>query len=407
MKTITKILIALIFILSISGASAQTCSITINSVTSNGNGSYTFNVSTNNFNSGSFFASMWVDFGDGNYAYPSPNSTSFTHTYNNNGMYYFCVGIDDSLSACYSSDCDTIIVSTSPCNLAAGFSMSGTGPNQYTFTDYSTGTYNFDLWRIDDQFGSNILTQTNSASLSHTFTNNGFYTVTRKIVNSGPPYCADSTVQFIQVNNASGVCSAWFYAWPDSANPGVVDIWDLSYVNPVGAGSHWDMGDGTTYPYTNGAFATTITHNYASSGNYNICLYINDGNGCADTFCTNVFVPRYNMHNNVNSVHQAVIHPNPNGATGIKNTGSAINSVKTCPNPCTNELQISFESKENIQLQIAVKNSLGQTIFNSPYDVQTGNNQINLNTSTFESGIYFIQINDGKNKANCLKFIKQ
>jgi hypothetical protein len=167
------------------------------------------------------------------------------------------------------------------------------------------------------------------------------------------------------------------------------------------------MGDGTTYPYTNGGFASTIVHNYAASGFYNICLYLNDGNGCTDSFCTNVFVPRYNMNHNVNMVHQAIIHPNPNGATGIQAVTNNLGAIKVCPNPCSNEMSLELNTKENTHLNLNIKNALGQTVQSIKLNAQVGFNQFNINTSEFESGIYILQLSDDTNKVSTIKFVKQ
>jgi hypothetical protein len=407
MKTITKFLTAFILTLSVGISMAQNCTVSITSVTSNGNGSYTINYATNNFNPNSFFANVWVNFGDGTYTYPSPSAGSVTHTYSNNGMYLACITIDDSLSGCNASDCDTIYASTSPCNLSASFTTNNSSTTQYTFTDNSIGTYNNDAWNILDQFGVSVYTAANTNSITYTFTNNGFYSVIRYISdNSGGITCTDSTVDYIQISSPTVACSAWFYAWPDSANPGVVDIWDLSYLNNIGAGSYWDMGDGTTYPYTNGSFATTITHNYASSGFYNICLYINDGAGCADTFCTNVFVPRLNMNNQTNSIHQAIIHPNPNGTTGISNSNVEWAQIKACPNPCTSILNVQVSSLENQHFHLEIINSLGQTSMASDRIITKGFQSMELNTSGLENGLYILKISNDKNKAQTIRFIK-
>jgi len=71
------------------------------------------------------------------------------------------------------------------------------------------------------------------------------------------------------------------------------------------------------------------------------------------------------------------------------------------PNPATDFINISFFSNTNTN--VFVMDATGRNIFTSLNNA-SGKNNFNLDTKKLSAGIYFLQINDGKN-SNTKKFI--
>ncbi len=110
-------------------------------------------------------------------------------------------------------------------------------------------------------------------------------------------------------------------------------------------------------------------------GNYEFGLFYYFTNPYGDAYVGDVF-PEGEPYSLVTFV----------GPDGIKE-----NSIKISiyPNPATNTLNINSESEVS---NIKVINYLGQTIDN----INGTGNEISINTSSYDSGIYFIQIETGK-----------
>lgn len=96
--------------------------------------------------------------------------------------------------------------------------------------------------------------------------------------------CIDSNCVTITIGSSTGGCQANFYAYPDSLGA----MYQYS-VNNMSTGSPlsyiWNWGDGSAF--SNGP---NPTHIYPGPGTYNLCLYIDNGAGCLDTFCQTITV---------------------------------------------------------------------------------------------------------------------
>ncbi|GIV26702.1 MAG: hypothetical protein KatS3mg027_0516 [Bacteroidia bacterium] len=113
-------------------------------ITSNNDPSFTFSVSVNPAPSN--YATYTWSFGDGNQTTTTSNSVSYT--YSNNGSYYACVFINDSLATCsYSGACVPVNVSnagggpgggngTLTCSLSISFTQDSLNP-QVWYYNYS------------------------------------------------------------------------------------------------------------------------------------------------------------------------------------------------------------------------------------------------------------------------------
>ena len=68
--------------------------------------------------------------------------------------------------------------------------------------------------------------------------------------------------------------------------------------------------------------------------------------------------------------------------------------INIFPNPTSSIVTIAFENSQNISHNIQIINVLGQNIFSK----NTDENTLQVDTSTYESGIYFVSISVGKEK---------
>lgn len=77
-------------------------------------------------------------------------------------------------------------------------------------------------------------------------------------------------------------------------------------------------------------------------------------------------------------------------ATGIKENNSA--SLLIYPNPTRDLATIEIDAKNASMAQIQIFNTLGEVVYNSSSWINTGKNTLDINTSAFSNGIYFVNI---------------
>jgi hypothetical protein len=83
------------------------------------------------------------------------------------------------------------------------------------------------------------------------------------------------------------------------------------------------------------------------------------------------------------------------------------NSIFTAqPNPAVFNLQLNYQSNQSGIVAITVYNLMGQKMMSSVQNAQAGFNQFQLDVSKLTSGIYLLEMNDGKMKQT-LKFVKE
>jgi hypothetical protein len=62
------------------------------------------------------------------------------------------------------------------------------------------------------------------------------------------------------------------------------------------------------------------------------------------------------------------------------------------PNPVSQHLNINFESSKSLSARINVYDLLGRTIYHNDVEINTGQNQFDINASSFENGTYILEI---------------
>ncbi len=210
---------------------------------------YTFNATLQwAFNSFAYWS-----FGDGT----SGQGTSVTHTYSSPGTYTVTMYEQDSMGTMICSNTIAVTVSNTS-GVSCGFTYTpGVPPSPSTVIFFQGGssmtspTY---TWDFGD--GSPMVTGPNP---QHGYSSAGTYNVC-VYVWDGVDSC--SYCQIIPVTGSSSSCN--FFSFPDSSNANTIYFNGL----PSGTGTvlTWDFGDSTT------ATGTNVTHTYAASGTYQVCM---------------------------------------------------------------------------------------------------------------------------------------
>jgi hypothetical protein len=212
---------------------------------------------------------------------------------------------------------------------------------------------------------------------------NGNYVVVLTIHDSNASSaCISYFIDTVSITGvvSSLVCQAGFSVYYDSINAsinvtnGSVGV-NLNYL--------WDFGDGTTstlqYP----------THSYATAGPFNLCLTIDDGNGCTDTFCDSI------------GSNGVIFRAGGFDLIVESSTPLSVNEVNIksgvliFPNPATNEFQLELKSWVSKEVEIKITDVNGKTIQTKTIANVNRDKTIQFNASKWSRGIYFIQVTDG------------
>lgn len=206
------------------------------------------------------------DFGDGNASIQS----NPTHTYANGGTYNVCHIV--SYPNCADTFCTTITVTSgvggNPCS-AFFFALPDSNQNTWHFYPADTSLASYD-WIFGDGSTST------QAMPSHTYATTGNYTVCLAVSDGNG--CVDTFCMPVGIITPPNPCDASFTIVP------LGTLVCFFPTNPNAATYSWSFGDGNT------SASSHPNHQYASVGTYNVCLIIDDGNGCQDTSCQSIVV---------------------------------------------------------------------------------------------------------------------
>ena len=98
----------------------------------------------------------------------------------------------------------------------------------------------------------------------------------------------------------------------------------------------------------------------------------------------------YNLQNSASNAQRKYI--NIYKQNNINEINKNISEINIFPNPINNYTEISFYQKDNSSMELNIINSLGNIIFSKKLrNTKIGKNVININTSNFSNGIYFVQ----------------
>lgn len=399
-KLITSTVLSLLFT---AGAFAQNCVSSFSHFTSGATASFTNNSTTTTTPNGSTFYN-W-DFGDGNYS----SSFSPLHNYTSSGLYVVCLNVYfvDSGANIFCSDnyCDTVAISIgnpNPLSCDASFYSwldTSAAPMTMTFGAYNSGpatavtTYSWD-------YGDGSTSVTSNFWHQYTYAQAGTYVacLTITVQDSGQT-CTDTQCDTVIVTNSAPPvptwCNASFYIDSSATNSTGIFIYNNS--TPVSSGAtytsyFWDFGDGNT---SNLAYPT---HQYASSGLYNLCLSIVSinaiGDTCMDTYCHTVGVDSLgNVYYKTNGPGFSLNVLDP-ASIGLNE--ELLSGVELYPNPSNGEVTIDLGNQIEGNLTWSLYDLKGMNLGNG----EANSTITKLDLSELEAGIYLLNVSNGKAVSN-------
>lgn len=84
-------------------------------------------------------------------------------------------------------------------------------------------------------------------------------------------------------------------------------------------------------------------------------------------------------------------------ATGIDDVAILKSSVNIFPNPVSNNLSLTFNTKKSVNIKISVFDLLGKVIYSEEFNSKTGKNIRNINLNDINNGTYMFKLQNGNN----------
>jgi len=238
--------------------------------------SITFNASSSYDPDGSIIEYFW-DFGDGSNA----SGVTVLHSYVDDGNYTVALTVTDDDDATASTSAVKSVLNRSP---VADFTESATTVfTGESITFNASASYDPDGTIVGYYWDFGDGTNATGVVVSHSYVDDGYYTVTLTVTDDDGAYDSVSSVK--SVLNRSPVAS--FTESAETVFTGEVISFNasLSY-DPDGSvvNYFWDFGDGTN---TTGI---TVEHAYIEDGTYTVILTVTDDDGATSTTTANKYV---------------------------------------------------------------------------------------------------------------------
>jgi len=259
---------------------------------------------------------------------------------------------------------------------SANFTYTITAGGQVNFTNNSTSAHN--TWSFGDGVSSNTLNPT------HTYANNGVYTVQEVVTDSANNVICLST-QTLSITNAA--CNAPAPTANFTLNADSVPQWWNLYINynssVVNATWHW--GDGTS------SIGLYTAHAYDSAGMYNICVTVFNACGDSATYCQTDSIYRLSHNNSTSALITHVNVVSANSTAGINQATAT--QLNIYPNPSNGNFMVATNDATNKTLQMYDVN--GKQVL-----TQTINGNTTIDASNLNAGIYNLNIVSSKGVVN-------
>lgn len=323
------------------------------------------------------------DFGDGTYG----DSQNPVHTFLRPGIYTVTQYIATS-TGCTASFSRIIYVGGGDvtggpsCQAMFTFTQQPDNLNTIHFKNLSFGNISSILWEFGDGYTSSEKNPT------HTFAYNGVFFVRLTIVSDN---CTSTTsmVLFIDPNAVyDNDCNALFLPVL------FVDSLQIAFRNmssPDAKDFKWNFGDGTT------STEFVPIHTYREKGIYTVTLTITTADGCTSTFRAILNLGTQNFTGN--PAYRAL------STTGTSDT-KVIRNLQLYPNPVKETFTLKFSTANAGSYLLQIFSLEGKLIQIQRENAQSGQNLIQLNSSSLSAGMYLLRIQtDGQTQS--VKFIKQ
>jgi len=205
------------------------------------------------------------------------------------GAYIVCLSLYNGTTFC-DSICNNVVVPIiGACGTAAFGDTVYPGIGGGAIHAFTTATNVDSLsqisWKIWGANGNLVQVFTGGAFTSSTL-DSGTYVVCQYIRATNSTRICDSICQSVVVGGGNNPCAGLSAAWTYNLQSNSTDSMEFHGANdPTGTYYRWTFGDGG-YNY-----GQNITHGYAQSGTYDVCLVVfNSSNTCRDTVCRNITI---------------------------------------------------------------------------------------------------------------------
>lgn len=207
------------------------------------------------------------------------NSPVSKHIYSATGTYNICLKTRDTVNGCTDSVCQSVTITAQNCsNFVADYSSQINNMTGLFIAKPMTGVHEY-IW----DFGDTVINTDTTNHISRTYNVAGTYTLCL-IMRDTIGHCTDTVCkQFTVGNNCAGHNPNFNY----NVFGGTVSFTNFMS-RPWGttATYAWSFGDGTSSTLAN------PSHTYLSSGVYTVCMVSLLNNGCIDSVCKTVIVPK-------------------------------------------------------------------------------------------------------------------
>jgi len=278
---------------------------------------------------------------------------------NNNQLHIIC-----TVESGYSDNNDSLGYTITYNNIPAGQA------HHYIYDVYTTGSNTWDAVLIDSLLTSATTTQSPFSDGSAAFD-------------------LDARIQVSISPSRDHI----FYMWGDT-DPNIAGG-ENAYPNMYGVGIDWSTSMKTQKKQF------TFTDDAYWHYNSNLALI----SGSTYTVPSTNSIDRDNSHNTTTTFDHYYIC----GVTfdeseftipiGINEAVAAFGTVTTYPNPVNDVLNVNITLNNNEAVTVTMYNALGQSVITESRNLNSGANNVQLNTTNLESGVYFLSVNAGTSTA--------
>jgi len=180
-----------------------------------------------------------------------------------------------------------------------------------------------------------------------------------------------------------------FYMWADT-DPAIAGG-ENAYPNMYGVGIDWSTSMKTQKKQF--TFSDDAYYHY----NSNLALI----NGSTYTVPSSNSIDRDNSHNTLTTFdHYYISGVNFDESEftfpiGINEAVASFGTVGCYPNPANDVLNVNITLNNNEAVVITMYNALGQAVITESRNLNSGANNVQLNTTNLEAGVYFLSVNAG------------
>lgn len=311
------------------------------------------------------------------------------------GTYTVCLTANNGITS--STCCQTIVVPGPNPSCMANFTAVSVGLMAY-FIDQSNvvplnvpplptpATY---LWTFGDGTSSSLQFPQHQYSVPGTYV----VCLTASVPGCTATFCDSILIDTTTINPIG--CNAYFIFTQTSP----YNLVGVNLSNGTNLNFSWDFGDGS--PLASGAYPS---HQYASTGSYNVCLTVSDFFGCSDTYCDSLTVDSAGniVYRGASAGFTLNILSPAQLATGIGNT--ELNSIsRIYPVPVTDRLFMEWTEDASETLSYQVISVDGREMMKG----SVNRNANGIVTAQLAPGLYLLRIINAEGKTDSRTFIKQ